>query len=122
MGGEPAPDKPSSDQVARAVPEGPGSRDARPEARPTNGQSSAPFNLDTPINAIIADPAARAVLDRDLPGISTDENLPKFGSLSLRAFQPLTGGQLTDALLAKAEADLAKVSPSRVRKPRFDSR
>ena len=33
---------------------------------PTGGTSSAPFNLDTPIKVIIADPAAKAVLDRDL--------------------------------------------------------
>jgi hypothetical protein len=59
------------------------------------------FTLDTPIATLIADPAAKAVLDRDLPGLTEDANLPKFEGLSLREFQPLTGGQLDDALLAK---------------------
>ena len=46
------------------------------------------------------------MLDKDLPGISDDENLDKFKSLSLRSFQPMTGGQLTDAMLAKIASDL----------------
>ena len=52
------------------------------------------------------------MLDRDLPGLSSDENFAKFSGKSLREFQPLTGGQLTDALLAKVEADM-KVAPPR---------
>jgi hypothetical protein len=59
------------------------------------------FTLDTPIATLIADPAAKAVLDGDLPGLTEDANLPKFEGLSLLEFQPLTGGQLDDALLAK---------------------
>lgn len=64
------------------------------------------FTLDTPIRVLIADPGAKAVLDRDMPGLSEDENLAKFESMSLRQFQPMTGGQLTNALLAKVGADL----------------
>lgn len=66
--------------------------------------------LDTPIGQLIANERTRAVLDRDMPGLSTDENLPKFEQLSLRQFQPLTGGQLSDALLKKVAADLAAAS------------
>ena len=65
------------------------------------------LTLDTPIAALLADAHGKAVLDRDLPGLSTDDNLDKFSAKSLREFQPLTGGQLTDAMLAKVEADLA---------------
>ena len=67
------------------------------------------YTLDTPIKVLIADPGAKAVLDKDLPGLSTDENLPKFEDKSLRQFQPLTGGQLTDALLEKTGKDLAAI-------------
>jgi hypothetical protein len=62
--------------------------------------------LDIPIASLIANPATKRVLDRDLPGLSEDKNLPKFQKLTLRQFQPLTGGQLTDALLKKVETDL----------------
>ena len=77
-------------------------------ASPATGARTA-YTLDTPIRDLIADPATRAVLDKDLPGLSGDENLAKFSQLGLRQFQPLTGGQLTDALLAKVARDLAGV-------------
>lgn len=70
----------------------------------------ASFTLDTPIGDLIADPAAKAVLDKDLPGLSSDDNLDKFAKLGLRQFQPLTGGQLTDALLVKVARDLSTLS------------
>lgn len=70
----------------------------------------ASFTLDTPIGDLIGDPAAKAVLDKDLPGLSTDDNLDKFVKLGLRQFQPLTGGQLTDAMLAKVATDLSSLS------------
>ena len=64
------------------------------------------FTLDTPIQDLIADPGAKKVLDKDLPGMSDDENVDKFKTLSLRSLQPQTGGQLTDAMLAKVASDL----------------
>ncbi|WP_174292883.1 hypothetical protein [Sphingomonas bacterium] len=64
------------------------------------------FTLDTPIQDLIANLGAKAVLDKDLPGMSDDENLDKFKTLSLHGLQPQTGGQLTDAMLAKVAADL----------------
>ncbi|MCU6453653.1 hypothetical protein LPN01_06150 [Sphingomonas sp. A2-49] len=67
------------------------------------------FSLDTPIATLIADPRAKAVLDRDVPGLSSDENLPKFEGLSLRKLAPLSGGQMTATLLAQVERDLAAI-------------
>ncbi|MBB5717602.1 hypothetical protein FHR23_000509 [Stakelama sediminis] len=67
------------------------------------------FTLDTPIETLIADKRSRAVLDKDLPGLSTDENLDKFKAMSLRKFQPMTGGQLTDAMMHKVAKDLAAI-------------
>ena len=79
-------------------------------ATPADGALRATFTLDTPIAALIADPAAKAVLDKDLPGLSDDENLAKFDKIGLRQFQPMTGGQLTDAMLVKVARDLSKLS------------
>ena len=59
------------------------------------------------ITTLLLDPAARRVIDKDLPGLSTDENLDKFQKKSLRQLQPLSGGQITDDLLAKVGTDLA---------------
>ena len=80
-----------------------------PEGRP---QTLVSFTLDTPIEQLLADPRARAVLDADLPGMSADSNLAKFQLMSLRQLQPMTGGQMTNALLEKTGADLAAIAPS----------
>lgn len=65
------------------------------------------FSLDTPIADLIADPAAKAVIDRDMPGLSTDENLSKMQALSLRRLAPLSGGQMTAELMNTLAFDLA---------------
>ena len=81
------------------------------DPEPASTDSPEPVSwLDVPISSLVANSTTRAVLDRDLPGLSSDENFAKFSGKSLREFQPLTGGQLTDALLAKVEADM-KVAP-----------
>ena len=85
-----------------------------PPPPPTPSPSVAPvagggFSLDTPIANLIADVRAKAILDRDVPGLSEDENLPKFKALSLRKLAPLSGGQMTTALLEKVGADLAAI-------------
>ena len=67
------------------------------------------YSLDTPIADLIADPRARAILDRDVPGLSEDEDLPEFKALSLRKLAPLSGGQMTAALLEKVGTDLAAI-------------
>lgn len=90
----------------------PAPRDATPTAMPTT--SPGHFSLDTPIADLVADPRAKAVLDRDLPGLSGDENLPKFRTLSLRKLAPLSGGQLTGELLTKVAYDLAAIDAGEV--------
>ena len=90
-----APAEPAA-PVAAATPPAP--------APPAGG-----YSLDTPIADLIAEPRAKAILDRDVPGMSDDPNLPKFQSLSLRKLAPLSGGQMTPTLLAKVAADLAAI-------------
>ncbi|MGP7794572.1 hypothetical protein [Sphingomonas sp. CLY1604] len=94
-------DLPASDAAAAA-----------PDPAATAPVEGGAFSLDTPIADLIADPKAKAILDRDLPGLSDDENLPKFKALSLRKLAPLSGGQMTPALLAKVGGDLAALGGS----------
>lgn len=70
---------------------------------------AAKFSLDTPIEALIADEKAKAVLDADLPGVTTHPALDQFKAMSLRAVQPFSNGALTDEMLAKVEKDLAAI-------------
>ena len=92
---EPAPDpQPNATPIAKASPAG-------------RSATAAHFSLDTPIADLLADPGAKAVLDKDMPGLSTDDNLPKFSTLSLRRLAPLSGGQMTADLMGKLAYDLA---------------
>ena len=71
--------------------------------------AAAKFSLDTPIEALVADPKAKAVLDADLPGVSTHPSYDMFKGMSLRAVQPMSNGKLTDEQLKKVETDLAAI-------------
>jgi hypothetical protein len=71
--------------------------------------AAAKFNLDTPIEGLVADPRAKAVLDADLPGIATHPSYDMFKGMSLRAVQPMSNGKLTDEMLKKVETDLAAI-------------
>jgi len=72
--------------------------------------STAKFNLDTPIEALVADEKAKAVLATDLGAdVTANPSYESFKSMSLRAVQPFAPDKLTDALLAKIETDLAAI-------------
>lgn len=67
------------------------------------------FTLDTPIERLVAHLGARAVLDRELPGLTTHARYNQFKRLSLKALKPLSGGLITDARLARVERGLASL-------------
>lgn len=71
--------------------------------------ATAKFSLDTPIEALVADPQAKAVLDADLPGVSNHPSYDMFKGMSLRAVQPMSNGKLTDEQLKKVETGLAAI-------------
>ena len=71
--------------------------------------TAARFNLDTPIETIAADAAAKAVLDTDMPGLTANEHFDMIKSMSLHQLQPMAGGRLTDELLARVARDLAAI-------------
>ncbi len=90
----------------------PASVDPAPIAPATSAASATPMahahvSLDTPIAELIADPRAKAVLDKDMPGLTDDENLAKFQTLSLRRLAPLSGGQMSAELMNTLAYDLA---------------
>jgi hypothetical protein len=80
-----------------------------PAAAPTTA-GAAGFTLDTPIADIAASPEGKAVLDKDLPGLTSHPFYAAFKSKSLKALQPMSGGLIDDAALARAQADLAGLS------------
>jgi hypothetical protein len=76
---------------------------------PAAAQAAARLNLDTPIATIAADAKGKAVLDADLPGLTTHEHFDMFKGLSLRALAAYSPDKLTAEVLGKIAADLAAI-------------
>lgn len=82
---------------------------AAPAAPAAPATPAAKFNLDTPIQDIVADAKAKAVLDADLPGLTTHESYEMFKGMSLKQLSGYAADKLTPETLAKVEKDLAAV-------------
>lgn len=70
------------------------------------------FDLDTPIAAIVADVNGKAVLDKDLPGLTSHPLFQAFKARSLKELQPMSGGLISDEALARTRTDLASLPPA----------
>ena len=62
---------------------------------------------DTKIGALLADPAAKAVIDKYFPGISDDKRIGMAKSMTLRAVQKFAPDKFTTEALDAADAELA---------------
>ncbi len=71
-------------------------------------QAAAKVSIDTPIEQLIANEKAKAVLDARIPGLSSHPMLDQFKAMTLKQLQPMSGGQLTDAMVDAVAADLGK--------------
>lgn len=82
----------------------------KPATAPAASAAGA-MSLDTPIETIAANPAGKAVLDKDLPGLTTHPMYDSFKSMSLKEVQPMSQGAIGDDAMKKAGADLAALPP-----------
>lgn len=86
-----------------------------PAPAPTPAPAAAPapaakFSADTPIEALIANADAKAVLTAiGLGDIDKHPAYEQFKAMSFRGVQPFSDGKITDELLAKLDTDLAKI-------------
>ncbi|HEX4693300.1 hypothetical protein [Sphingomonas sp.] len=72
--------------------------------------ATAKFTLDTPIETLVADPAAKAVLTTDFGGdITANPNYEQFKGMSLNQVQPYAPDKMPAALMTKIAADLAAI-------------
>jgi len=60
----------------------------------------------TPIADLAAKPETKAILDKDLPGLTAHPAFDQFKAMTLKALQSMSGGNLTDEQLAAVQADL----------------
>jgi hypothetical protein len=68
--------------------------------------STPSYGQDTPLETLAADPAAAAVLNKDLPGLLSDAQYPMFKRMSLKTLQQASGGDLSKDDVNKTVADL----------------
>lgn len=71
------------------------------------GQSR--LTLDTPIEAIAADAAGKAVLEAVFPDMLAHPEYANFKAMSLSQVQPLAQGAISDDQMARAKVELAKI-------------
>lgn len=76
-------------------------------AAPVAPAAAAKFTVDMPIEAIAADPKAKAVLDAVFPGMTTHAMYEQFKGMTLKQLQPMASDQITDAGIAKLTTELA---------------
>jgi hypothetical protein len=62
---------------------------------------------DTKIGSLLADPAAKAVLDKYFPGVSSDKRISMAKGMTLRAVQRFAPDKFTTEALDAADAELA---------------
>jgi len=63
----------------------------------------------TTIGDLLADPAAKAVLDKHIPGLSDNPSIGMAAAMTLRAIQPMAADKFTVEQLDAIDADLAKI-------------
>jgi hypothetical protein len=78
-------------------------------AAPPAAAATGKLTLDTPVDAIVARPEGKAVLEANLPGITTHEHYEMFKAMSLRQIAAMAPDKLTPEALAKVETGLAAI-------------
>ena len=71
--------------------------------------ASAELTIETPIETLMANDAARAVVLEAIPELDQHPAYDQFKAMSLKAVQPFSGGNITDEMLAQIAAGLAKL-------------
>ncbi len=107
--------------VLAQAPETPAAMDAPPPPEPAAAPApvaAAPapvdnpvYTQDTPVEKIAADPQAKAILDRDIPGMLSDIRYPLFKGMSLKAMSQASDGDLSQETVNKTVADLQALFP-----------
>lgn len=63
----------------------------------------------TTIGEILADPAAKAVVDRHVPGMLASDQIEMAREMTLKTLQQFAPDNLSDKVLADIDADFAKM-------------
>ena len=64
---------------------------------------------DTSIGTLLDDPAAKAVLDKVMPGFTSNPQIDMARSMTFKQIQQYAPDQITDVALSKIDAELSKL-------------
>lgn len=64
---------------------------------------------DTDIGTLLDDPAAKAVIDKHIPGFSTKDQIDMARSMTLKSVQQYAPDMVTDKVLSDIQVDLSKL-------------
>lgn len=67
----------------------------------------------TEIGTLIDDPAAKAILDKHVPGMTTNDQVDMARSMTMKDIQQYSPDAITDKVLAAIDADFAKLPPKK---------
>ncbi|MGE8134355.1 hypothetical protein ACQKO5_12155 [Novosphingobium subterraneum] len=98
--------------VALAAAALPASASAAEPARPEAAAPAAKpkySTAETDIGTLLDDPAAKAIIDKYIPGMTSNEQIEMARSMTLKAVQTYAPEDVTDERLAQIDADLAKL-------------
>ena len=88
--------------------------EALPDEAPSLGKASQRLSIETPVGRLCADPRAKAVLDTDMPGLTTRPEYVFFKHMSLKSLQAMSRGRMSTEDLARVDAELAKLDVASV--------
>jgi hypothetical protein len=68
-----------------------------------------PLSTGSKIKDLMASPAAREILDKHAPGVTTDKRIEMAMSMTLKSLAPFSQGLLSNAKLRAIDEDLKKL-------------
>lgn len=80
-----------------------------PAPAPASDAAPAYSSAGTDLGTLLDNPATKAVLEKHIPELISNDQIQMARSLTLKGLQQYAGEVLTDAKLAAIDADLAKV-------------
>lgn len=85
---------------------GAASAQTAPAPAPAPAAHAAHPTIESTIEALYADPATKAVMEKHLPGMDKHPAYDQFKGMTLRAVAPYSQGHITDAIIAAIDTDL----------------
>jgi hypothetical protein len=67
------------------------------------------LSIESKIGDLLSNPKGKAVLDKNLPGFSTNPQMAMAKGMSLKMVAPMSGGKITPAILKAIDEELKKI-------------